>query len=126
MLARAHTHKMLQRFRIEDAHIVIPADHHQDLSLQSTDDKKEPIQERKPSVFGHGDKAGYRIRCAHSKPVLRISKKVHWNAVKQILKCVKGTSDYGILFPKGESNVKLEAYSDANFAGDKATRKSTT
>lgn len=53
-------------------------------------------------------------------------KKVYWNAVKRIFKYVKGTSDYGIWFPKGNNKVKLEAYNDADFAGDKSTRKTTT
>jgi hypothetical protein len=48
----------------------------------------------------------------------------HWNAVKQILRYLKGTSKYGIkLFG---SPLQFLAYSDSDWAGDIDTRKSTT
>lgn len=52
--------------------------------------------------------------------------KQHWNAVKRIIKYIKGTIDYGIKFKRTESNLSLVAFSDADFAGDKQTRKSTS
>uniref|UniRef100_A0A1Y1NHZ0 Retrovirus-related Pol polyprotein from transposon TNT 1-94 n=1 Tax=Photinus pyralis TaxID=7054 RepID=A0A1Y1NHZ0_PHOPY len=48
----------------------------------------------------------------------------HWNAVKQIITYLKGTQDYGILYKGGDS--KLIGYSDADFAGDPDTRRSTS
>lgn len=50
----------------------------------------------------------------------------HWKAVKRILSYIKGTSDYGVSFGGGESQNILTAYSDADFANDITTRKSTT
>ncbi|XP_024162356.1 uncharacterized mitochondrial protein AtMg00810-like [Rosa chinensis] len=62
----------------------------------------------------------------------------HFQAALRILKYVKGTSDYGITFRRGSSltnlslhvfsdhNFSLQAYSDADWAGDPNDRKSTT
>ena len=59
----------------------------------------------------------------------------HWRAVKQILRYLAGTTQYGLLFDGsihttmtgGESfSPKLVGYSDANWAGCKDTRRSTT
>lgn len=46
-----------------------------------------------------------------------------WSLVKRILRYIKGTTDKGLLYSK--SGV-FETYCDADFAGDKDTRKSTT
>ncbi|RVW16642.1 Retrovirus-related Pol polyprotein from transposon RE1 [Vitis vinifera] len=52
-------------------------------------------------------------------------KKPHLEAVQRILRHVKGTIDYGLLYKKGE-DCKLVGYYDADYAGDHDTRKSTT
>ena len=48
----------------------------------------------------------------------------HWTAAKNVLRYLKGTAKRGINFGGG-SNIIL-GYSDADFAGDKTTRRSTT
>lgn len=50
---------------------------------------------------------------------------VHWNALKRILRYIKGTPSHGIKFMMN-SNARLNVYSDADFAGDVATRRSRT
>lgn len=47
----------------------------------------------------------------------------HCNLVKRIMRYLQGTADMGLLFGRGR---QLEVYSDADFAGDTETRKSTT
>jgi hypothetical protein len=55
--------------------------------------------------------------CEHPGPA-------HWTAVKRILRYLKGTSDWGLLFnPKNDT---LVGYSDADWAGDPDSRRSTT
>ncbi|XP_058760210.1 secreted RxLR effector protein 161-like [Vicia villosa] len=49
----------------------------------------------------------------------------HLNQVKRILKCVNGTSDYGILYTNG-SNPVLTGYCDADWARSADDRKSTS
>lgn len=50
----------------------------------------------------------------------------HWRAVKRILAYLVGTKNHGIEFCNGESNLNLEGYSDADYAGDVGTRRSTS
>ncbi|KAL5795083.1 hypothetical protein ACOSP7_003677 [Xanthoceras sorbifolium] len=52
-------------------------------------------------------------------------KKSHLEAVRRILRYVKSTIDYGLMYKKGE-NCKLVGYCDADYAGDHDTRRSTT
>ncbi|KAK3041270.1 hypothetical protein RJ639_001372 [Escallonia herrerae] len=52
-------------------------------------------------------------------------KKLHLEAVRGILRYVKGTLDYGIIYKKG-GDCKLVGFCDADYAGDHDTRRSTT
>lgn len=51
--------------------------------------------------------------------------KSHWNAVKKILKYLKNTNHYGIHLKK-EGSLILVGYSDADYANDIGSRRSTT
>ena len=52
--------------------------------------------------------------------------KEQWVAVKRILRYVKGTVDYGLMYSKNGKNEKMiTGYSDADWAGDANDRKST-
>ncbi|KAL0367867.1 UNVERIFIED_CONTAM: Retrovirus-related Pol polyprotein from transposon RE1 [Sesamum radiatum] len=53
------------------------------------------------------------------------SKKPHLEAVHRILRYVKGTLSYGIMFQKCE-DCRLVGYCDAEYVGDHDTRRSTT
>ena len=50
--------------------------------------------------------------------------KEHWMAVKWILRYLKGTTNQALFF--GGSNISLQGYVDANMAGDRDNRRSTT
>ncbi|CAA7393199.1 unnamed protein product [Spirodela intermedia] len=49
----------------------------------------------------------------------------HLLGIKCILRYVRGTIDYGLVYEKGETKAKLVNYSDSNFASDVEDRKST-
>ena len=49
--------------------------------------------------------------------------KQHWEAVKWILRYLKGSSDTFLCFT--DASLKLQGYVDVNFAGDINSRKST-
>lgn len=49
----------------------------------------------------------------------------HMEAVRRILRYVKSTIDYGLLYKKGEE-CKLVGYCDSDYGGDHDTRRSTT
>ncbi|GJQ65686.1 hypothetical protein Trydic_g7772 [Trypoxylus dichotomus] len=48
----------------------------------------------------------------------------HWNMVKRILRYPRRTTELGILY-HSSSDGELEAFSDADYAGDVSTRHST-
>ncbi|KAL5551202.1 hypothetical protein UlMin_001378 [Ulmus minor] len=51
----------------------------------------------------------------------------HWEAVKWILRYVKGASDVGLLYKRCEgSSAKLMGYVDADYAGDLDKQRSLT
>ncbi|KAJ0010733.1 hypothetical protein Pint_33434 [Pistacia integerrima] len=58
--------------------------------------------------------------CFHSCP-----KESHLNAVKRILRYLKGTPNIGLWYPKG-SSFSLIGYSDDDFRGCRIDRKSTS
>jgi hypothetical protein len=51
-------------------------------------------------------------------------RKPHLEAVRRILRYIKGTADYGLLYKK--DRCELTGYCDAYFADDRTTRRSTT
>ena len=55
-------------------------------------------------------------------------RKFHLTTAKRILRYVKGTLEYGVLFPRktDQRTVSLLGYSDSDWCGDKTDRKSTT
>ncbi|KAA0061434.1 putative mitochondrial protein [Cucumis melo var. makuwa] len=52
-------------------------------------------------------------------------KKPHLEAVRRILRYLRGTTEYGLLYKKGQ-DCKLEGFCDADYARDHDTRRSTT
>ena len=52
-------------------------------------------------------------------------KEKHWRFVKQLLKYIKSTRDYSLVYPQLNSTTAI-GYSDADHAGDYKDRKSTS
>lgn len=55
-------------------------------------------------------------------------RKSHLIAAKRILRYVKGTANYGLVFPanRGEDQLDLIGYSDSDWCGDRVDRRSTS
>ena len=51
--------------------------------------------------------------------------KEHWTAVKRIIRYLKGTQNYGLLYKKADSSTCI-GFSDSHWAGDADDRKSTS
>ena len=50
----------------------------------------------------------------------------HWKGVKRVLRYVQGTLDYGLMYSADDTSTTLTGYTDADWAGDLSTRRSTT
>ena len=50
----------------------------------------------------------------------------HWLAKKRILRYLKGTTDLGIFYKKGESSLRIMAFTDSDYACDLDDRRSTS
>lgn len=127
--------KVLQRFKTENAKVVSsPLPPGVKLSREqcpSTCEKKEYMQ-KVPYSSAVGSLM-YAMICtrpdiAHAVSVvsrfLSNPGKEHWNAVKWIMRYLRGTSNFGLCF--GSDTPELVGYADADMAGDIDTRKSTS
>ena len=50
----------------------------------------------------------------------------HLTALKQVLRYLRGTIGYGLVYLKGQLKARLVGYKDSDFAGDEQERKSTS
>ena len=98
----------------------------------STDEERE-----KMSVIPYRERIGSLIYLANTtRPDISFSVGMlsrymenpdmrHWNAACHVLRYLKATANTGILY-KANVSSEIHAYSDADFAGDRDSRKSTT
>ncbi|KAL7294208.1 hypothetical protein TKK_0012227 [Trichogramma kaykai] len=127
----AYATKILDRFRMQDANPVeIPADPHSDFCVDmhtNQEISKAPYHEAVGSLLylSNGTRPDITIAVNRASRYLENTTKLHCNAVKHIFKYIKGTLEYGLIFKKENTNT-LEVYSDADYAGELETRKSTS
>ena len=50
----------------------------------------------------------------------------HWKSAKRVLKYLAGTREHGLCFGDSDSTLTLTGYSDADYAGDPDSRRSTS
>eukprot|EP00252_Welwitschia_mirabilis_P018673 TRINITY_DN4156_c0_g1_i5.p1 TRINITY_DN4156_c0_g1~~TRINITY_DN4156_c0_g1_i5.p1 ORF type:complete len:1283 (+),score=262.04 TRINITY_DN4156_c0_g1_i5:125-3973(+) len=130
-----YIHKVLKRFNMADCSPVsTPLAGHFKLSKEdcpiSSWEKKGMMDIPYTSVVGSLMYAMVCTRPDLAQAVGVVSRymsnpgRTHWEAVKWMLRYLKGTQDHSLCF--GGSGLKVVSYSDANFAGCGDTRKSTT
>ncbi|GJQ87746.1 hypothetical protein Trydic_g14163 [Trypoxylus dichotomus] len=124
--------QVVQRFNLKDASsLTIPADPHVSLQAVQNDIIANAIVPYREAV------GSLMYIAIVSRPDIMIAvdlvspymKKhcTHWNAVKRIIRYLKGSSDFGVLYKSGD-NIQplLIGYSDADFANDVDTRRSAS
>lgn len=124
-----YARRVLERFQMIDCNsVATPSDPNQVLySLENDNYVSFPYREAVGSIMY----LAVATRPDLSFAIVMVSRflekptKIHVNAVKRILKYIKGTTNYGIFF-KSKVNLTLCGFSDADYAGDIDSRRSTT
>lgn len=129
---RAYIMQIIERFGMNDAKTVsIPADPH--AMLSSIDGNESEI----PNVPYREAVGSLMFLAMISRPDIAFAvnalsrylnkyNQYHWNAAKRVFRYLKETAELGIMYKSGRNDFILEGYSDADFAGDIETRRSTT
>lgn len=129
----SYTRKILERFNMTDANLVaVSIDKHQTLCVSMHGKERAtrvqtPYREAVGSLMylAIGTRPDIAFALSTVSQYLELPDKIHWNAVKRILKYLKETADYGLVF-KANTNLNILAFSDADYAGDVDTRRPTT
>ncbi|CAJ2632822.1 unnamed protein product [Trifolium pratense] len=131
MHQRRYASEILKKFDMQNCnHAVTPSEPRQQLSKSVEEAEIDPTKYR--SLIG-----SLRYLC-NTRPDLAYSvgvvsrfmqkpKLPHLAVAKRILRYIRGTMDYGILFPNTDKGKQCEliAYTDSNWCGDADDRKST-
>ena len=127
----AYLRSVLERFGMADCNPVStpmePGKHY-----EKTPDDEEGFNTREfQALIGSLVYASIATRPDISEAVGKLSQhmskpnKEHWAAAKRVLRYIKGTLQFGLYFERSD-NFELIGYSDADWAGDVDTRKSTS
>ena len=128
---RAYTESLLKRFGMEDCNPVsTPVDISSKLT-HATDNDDCMNQHEYQSAIGSLMYLSVSTRPDISYAVSSLARfsskptKEHWTALKRLLRYLKGSTKYGILYMKGGTSECI-GFSDADWAGDTNDRKSTS
>jgi Reverse transcriptase (RNA-dependent DNA polymerase)/Chromo (CHRromatin Organisation MOdifier) domain len=129
-----YVEKMLKKYQIEECiPVSTPVDN--SLKLIPITDEKDIVDAKEyRSIVGALNYVAVLTRPDIAFAVGIVSRymqkpgKLHWMAVKRIMRYLKGTSNYGLIYHKKdlEKNIILEALCDSDWAGNIVDRKSTT
>jgi hypothetical protein len=133
---KSYIEKVLEKYNLSNCkYVATPFASHFKLSsrqcLVTEDDKQHMPRVPYSNVVGN---LMYAMICtkpdlAHAVSVvsrfMHNPGKEHWNAVKWILRCLKGTSHFGLLFDKNSvKKIGVMGFVDTDFAGDIDKRRS--
>lgn len=132
MHQRKYAGEILKRFGMEDCNVAItPAETNQKLEDKPEEEGVDPT--------GYKQLVGSLRYLCNSRPdicyavgvlskFMNRPKKSHFLAAKRVLRYVKGTMQYGVMFPSSVdgAEMKLIGYSDADWCGDRTDRRSTS
>jgi hypothetical protein len=120
---------MLKKFKMEDCKTV-STPMVTGCKLRKDDESKEVDQRLYGSMIGIilyviASRPDVMQAVGHVTRFQVAPKETHVLAVKRIFKYIKGTTDFGLWYPKG-NELTMVAYMDANWAGSIDDRRSTS
>ena len=124
-----YTKKVLQRFNMCDCNkVATPVDSVTVNDVNSCVAEQVPYREAVGSLMylATGTRPDIAYAVSTVSQALDKPTKADWNNVKYILRYLKGTYQMGILYQTGYQTGVLTMYSDADYAGDISTRRSTS
>ncbi|GJV80957.1 retrovirus-related pol polyprotein from transposon TNT 1-94 [Tanacetum coccineum] len=132
---KSYVKKILQRFNMQDCKPILtpfPTDVKLSSKMSPSSEKEMMEMSRVPYASAVGSLMFVMIctrpDIAHAVRVvsryMAEPGREHWEAVKRILRYIKGTSDVALCF--GESDLIVKGYVDSDYAGDLDGSKSTT
>lgn len=122
--------KILERFKMDQAKpCSTPME--RDLSGEDDDRELESCMLYQAAVgslqyLSNGTRPDITFAVNSVSKYLKSPRIKHWNMVKRIFRYLVGTMDYGILYRAADTPASLTIYSDADYAGDIDSRKSTS
>lgn len=126
---QAYAQKVLNRFGMTNCNAVVtPSDSAQNLGdFEADGETNYPYREAVGSLMylAVATRPDISFAVGNASRHLEKPAAAHVNAVKRILKYIRGTTDMGIRYESG-INLDLCGYSDADYAGDIETRRSTS
>lgn len=123
----AYIVSILKRFHMEDANpISTPAIRNEEVDKSEKLSSEVPYREAVGCLMHLTVVSRPDIAYAVSKVARSVNEptRQNWLDVKRILRYLKGTKDLGIVYRKNSDS--LTVFSDADYAGDKKTRRSTS
>ena len=125
---KRYVQNLLTKFNMQDCNPAsVPLQRYTDLVPTDIIDDQFPFRQLIGSLIFLAKCSRPDISFAVSKLAQYMSgfNESHWKAAKHVLRYLKGTMDMGITYFPSE-DITLIGYTDADYAGDKISRKSTT
>lgn len=125
----AYANKIIEKFRMNECHPVsVPSDPDQVLcKFDESNASDYPYRQLVGSLLylAVATRPDIAFAIGSVSRYMESPTVTHERALKRILKYITGTADHGIQFER-KGNQRLIGYSDADYAGDVTTRKSTS
>jgi hypothetical protein len=123
--------KVLEKFNMSDTNPVSTPIEKGNLSGEDTkgiDSEKIPYRQAVGSLMymAIATRPDIAFAVSYCSQFLDKAEHKHWSMVKRVLKYIKGTHNFALVFKSGLQPGVLETYSDADYASDITTRKSVS
>lgn len=134
---KSYALKILEKFAMSDAKSVsLPLANHFKLSNNQCPKTEDELKRMARVLYSNAvGSVMYLMICSRPDLAFSISVlsrymsnpcEVHWEAMKWLLRYIKGTCDLGIEYRKQSESVILRGFTDSDYAGDKDNKKSTS